>query len=219
MKLTVQQIKVLQDYLHQTLTYREAYDELYDHILSSLEQLPENAVFEEAVNSVIKSDFGDPKNLLKIEKEIKDTLVNESIQRYITYLLSYFKFPAVLGTAFGVWLVYYLLSQVDFNLKVSVALLCIVSFLPGIICLLRLYNTGYILDTTRKSSKDKLFETLASIPIRVSLVIIFVTNVIYKIDNWEDKRYLIIAVFSAGVLYSLALYKLYRDELKIKVIR
>jgi hypothetical protein len=219
MKPTSQQIKVLQDYLHQTLTYREAYDEIYDHILSALEQHPDDVTFEEAVNQVINNDFGGPKNLVKAEKGIKDTLVKDSIQRYIGYLLAYFKFPAVLATALGILLIYYLLAPVTFNFKVIIGLLSLISLTPGIIWMLRLYNTGYILDTTRRSSKDKLFETLAGIPIRVSLAVIFINTVVYKIDSWEDKRYLITAVLSAGILYSLALFKLYKEEFKSKAIR
>jgi hypothetical protein len=84
---------------------------------------------------------------------------------------------------------------------------------------LRLYNTGYILDTTKKSAKDRLFETMAGIPIRVFVVIIvFINTTSRKIWN-VDQHYGVTVLLLLGVVYNIALYKLYKDEFKSAIAK
>ncbi len=107
MKPSEQQLKVLQAYLYKTLSYRETYEEIYDHILSAVEFQPGNISFEDAVNNIIRNDFGSPENLLKIEKDIKNALVKDAVRKYFTYLSACFKFPGMLYTVMGALLTYY----------------------------------------------------------------------------------------------------------------
>ena len=218
MKPTEQQLRVLQDYLHNTLTYRESYEEIYDHILSAIEHQPDNITFEDTINNIIINDFGSHKNLLKIEKAGKDALVKESIRKFLSFFISCFKFPALFSTLTLALAAYYAITQarlIPFTIEMIFALISIV---PGVIYFLRLYNTGYILDTTQKSAKDKLFETMAGIPIRVFVVIIvFINTTSHKI--WQaDQYYSVTVLLLLGVVYNIALYKLYRDEFKTAAI-
>jgi len=213
MKPTAQQIKTLQDYLNQTLIYREAYEEIYDHILTALEHQPDDIPYQEAINNIIRNDFGDPKNLLKVEKSIKAALVNEAIRRYFAYLKSYFAFPGLLYTLISTLLSYYFFSNARLGSISIFWIFAVVLIAPSIIWLMRLYNTGYLLDTTRKSAKDKLFETFTGLPVRVLLV----PFAIFKLTDYKlqsDNYYLIAMFFMIGVIYNLALYQLYKDEFK-----
>ncbi|RYU90202.1 hypothetical protein EWM62_11730 [Mucilaginibacter terrigena] len=212
MKPTEKQLKVLQDYLHNTLTYRESYEEIYDHILSAIEHQPDSIKFEDTINTIIINDFGSHKNLLKIEKAGKDALVKECTSKFLDYFISFFKFPALFYTLIFALAVYYTLTHarlVPFTIETIFALMTIV---PGGIYLLRLYNTGYILDTTRKSAKDRLFETMAGIPIRIFVVVmVFGNTTSYQI--WDaDQFYGITILLLLALVYNIALYKLYKDE-------
>lgn len=212
MKITALQIKALQDYLHETLVYREAYEEIYDHILTALEHQPDNMTYQDAINNIIRNDFGDPKNLLKVERGIKEALVNEAVGKFLVYLRSYFLFPAIFYTIMGALVSYYCFSNSAFGPDVILWIFALLVSAPAVIWLLRLYNTGYILDTTRKSAKDKLFENFTGLPIRVGIIpMVFVSLSNYKL--WQDNNYYFITLFFImGVLYNLALYQLYRDE-------
>jgi hypothetical protein len=213
MKPTELQLKVLQEYLHKILSYRETYEEIYDHILSALEYQPDSISFEEAINTVIKNDFGSPKNLLKIEKAVKDALVKETIGTYMKYFIYYFKVPGLLYTLVVALLSLYFFSQMRFEPTGIVSIVAVVILCPCSIWALRLYNTGYILDTTRKSAKDKLFENMAGLPIRICLIPLMAVNLLpYKM--WDSNYYLITAFFVLGVFYNVALYKLYKREFK-----
>ena len=213
MKPTEQQLKVLQEYLHKALNYRETYEEIYDHILSALEYQPDIISFEEAINIVIKNDFGSPKNLLKIEKAVKDALVKETIGTYMKYFSYYFKVPGLLYTLVVALLSFYFFSQMRPEPTCVVGAVAVIILCPCLIWALRLYNTGYILDTTRKSAKDKLFENMAGLPIRICLIPLMAVNLLhYKI--WDSNYYLITAFFVLGIFYNVALYKLYKREFK-----
>jgi hypothetical protein len=224
MKPDQQQIKVLQDYLHETLTYREAYEEIYDHILTALEHQPDNISYQDAINNIIRNDFGDHKNLLKIEKVNKAALVKESLNKYVSFFLSYFTFPRVIYTAIYGLLIYYFLTRVNLGMVVMVSILLIITIVvPGVIVMVRLFNTGYFLDTTRKSARDKMFENFAGAPVRVLIALhtwIFATSsgYGYKISNfgaWYNLHpYTITIILMLCTIYNLALYKLYKDEFK-----
>ena len=217
MKPTQQQLKVLKDYLHKTLNYRETYEEIYDHVLSAVEHQPSDISFEDAINNVIRTDFGSPKNLLKIEKANKNALVKETLNTYMRYFGYYFKLPGLLYTLVVALLSYYFFSQVKFAPAAVVGMFTLIALFPGIIWLLRLYYTGYVLNTTQKSAKDKLFENMAGLPVRICLVPLVIINLFhYKI--WDSNNYyLITGFFVLGVFYNVALYKLYKREFKSAV--
>jgi hypothetical protein len=214
MKPTEHQQKILQGYLHKTLNYRETYEEIYDHILSAVEHQPDNISFEDAINNIIKNDFGSPKNLLKIEKANKDALVKETINTYMKYFFGYFKFPGLLYMLVIALLSFYFFSQMKFEPIAIAGVFALIAFFPSIIWLLRLYYTGYILNTTQKSAKDKLFENMAGLPIRAGLIPIFVVNISHH-KIWDSNNYYLITTFFVlGIFYNVALYKLYKHEFR-----
>jgi sterol desaturase/sphingolipid hydroxylase (fatty acid hydroxylase superfamily) len=105
-----------------------------------------------------------------------------------------------------------------FATEVIIALLAV---MPGLIYLLRLYNTGYILDTTQKSARDKLFETLAGIPIRLFVVVNLFIPMINGSDKWlwlQATPYTLTISLLLLTLYNLSLYKLYKDEFRVSAI-
>lgn len=215
MKPDSRQIKILQDYLHKTLTYRESYEEIYDHILSALEHQPADISFQDAINVIIINDFGGHRNLLKVEKAHKDALVNDMYKKYRSYLVSYFKVPNLFYLLLAVGPTCYGFAQI----RVSTSLIIVMAFLlilaPYIIYLLRLYDTGYILGTTQKSAKDKSFEILASIPVRFFVIVnafaIWSGEGFYKVFLGTN-NYLLAVWLLIAILYNLSLYKLYKNE-------
>lgn len=119
----------------------------------------------------------------------------------------------------GALLAYYIFSHVELSPNAIWGLFALVIFTPGIICLLRLYDTGYILDTTRRSAKDKLFENLAGLPIRICLIPIIVTN-LAQFKIWESSNYYVLTIFFVlGVFYNIALYKLYKREFEKAAVK
>lgn len=219
MKPTEEQIITLQKYLHDTLSYRETYEEIYDHILSAMEFQPAGLSFQDAVNNIIRDDFGGVKNMVKIERASKNALVNQSLNKYLRFVGLYFKLTflpyAVLGCALG----YYFLLKISVSLVVIESALAVLTIVvPGIIYNVRLFNTGYFLNTTRRSAKDKLFENLAGGPVRLFIVLNFWVSRTSTFNEWfASHPYIITMVIAVCTIYNLALYRLYRDEFKMAI--
>ncbi|MGY4539698.1 hypothetical protein ACVW0P_004137 [Mucilaginibacter sp. UYNi724] len=218
MKPTDKQLKVLQDYLNKTLNYRETYEEIYDHILSAVEYQPGNISFEDAINNIIRNDFGSSSNLLKTERISKKALVKDYLRKFARYFVECFKFPAMLYIVGLAIVIYYFFSQMKFDLFAVECIFACVIIIPGVIYLMRLYQTGYILGTTKKSAKDRLFETLAGMPLRIFIIlIIWVNSPYYKI--WPSTNYYSVTILLiVSIIYNITLYKLYRSEFKTKAI-
>jgi hypothetical protein len=210
----------LQKYLHDSLRYRETYEEIYDHILSAIAYQSDNISFEDAINNIICNDFGGSKNLVKIENESKCALVKESFNKYLLFLIGFFKFPALLYTIAGSLLGYYILLQVNLSvvvLEIFLAVLTIV--IPWLIAMIRLYNTGYILDTKRKSARDKMFENLAGGPVRLFIILNIWIIKTSSYGVWIGTHpFAITLVLLLCTVYNLALHKLYKDEFKSVLI-
>jgi hypothetical protein len=131
MKPTEKQLKVLQDYLQDTLTYRESYEEIYDHILSAIENQPDNIRFQDAINNIIINDFGSHKNLLKVEKAGKDALVKDSIRKFLGYFIAWFKFPALLYTLMFALAAYYMQTHTRVNTLSIDVIFALISIVPA----------------------------------------------------------------------------------------
>jgi len=216
MKPTAQQVKNLQEYLHDTLTYRETYEEIYDHILTALEHQSEGVSYQDAINNIIRNDFGGAENLLKIEKVNKSALVDESLKKYMGFFKGYFKSLGIIYTGSATLLIYYFLSHVSLSVMFFELILAVLTLLiPVSIAVMRLFNTGYFLDTTRKSARDKMFEYFAGGPSRLLIILniwAFKTSVL---GVWFNAHpYIVTLVIMVCAIYNLALYKLYKDEFK-----
>ncbi|OOQ56429.1 hypothetical protein [Mucilaginibacter pedocola] len=216
MKPTEAQKLSLQTYLHDTLSYRETYEEIYDHILSAMEFQPEGVSFEDAINNIIRNDFGGAKNLVKIETESKNAMVKEGLNKFLRFVTQYFKLPLLLYTVLATVQTYYFLSKINPGAIAIEAILVLLTMLvPCAIHLLRLYNTGYLLSTTRKSARDKMFDNLAAGPIRLLLLLnVWIANTSTFNEWFGSHPYIITMVLLVCTVYDLALYQLYTDEFK-----
>lgn len=156
MKPTLQQTQLLQKHLRDTLNYRENFEEIYDHILSAVENDRANVSFEEAVNTVINNDFGGANGLLKIEKEYYSSAVYEVIGQQWQHFMANFKFPQVLYSLL-LWVgVYYSMLRFTAQSYIVVGLIFALIMVPGIFVLTRYFKIGYVLRIPRNQLKIKL---------------------------------------------------------------
>ncbi|MBK0378144.1 hypothetical protein [Mucilaginibacter segetis] len=216
MKPDKKQLKFLQDYLQRKLTYRETFEEIYDHILSAIEQLPQQIQFEVAVNKILQTDFGGYDNLGKVEMASKKALVKESFKKFTVLFTAYFKFPYVLYTGGFFVLVYYLASHVKLEPMLLEGIFALSIVFPGIVTLIRLYYTGYTFLSTKKSARDRLFNNLGGIPVRIFVLInlfIFGTPL-----GWIATGAIGISILlTLALVYNFAFYKLYKAEFKMSI--
>lgn len=116
MKLTEEQLVLLTETLNDRLKYSETYDEVYDHVLTALEDVDDSIPLGEAVNTIMLNDFGGFKGLRKIENERRWTVARQMISKQLLFFADYLKFPLLPLTILLYVILYYCMVRWQFNL-------------------------------------------------------------------------------------------------------
>lgn len=218
MKPTLQQEEILKKYLREALLYRETYEEVYDHILTALEQKPKELLFQEAINQILNNDFGGGKGLVEMEKKCYQYVVDEILSQLWKYFKSNFKFPNLFYTLILVLTTYFIVSKIAVASFIILFLFFVGMVVPGIIMLIRYYFIGYFTLDTKKSIKDKIMGKIAGkCSSFLTLIMLFLSNKKHvDIDFWLLNYTIIFALaISLFILYILSFIKLSREEFKV----
>jgi hypothetical protein len=215
MKPTSQQIQLLKKYLRDTLSYRETYEEIYDHILSAIENCTADVSFEEAVNGIINSDFGGVKGLVKIEKQYYSSAVEEVISQQWYNFVGNFKFPQLIYSLVLLGSIFYGMLYFTAQSYITVGLIFALVMVPGVFVIVRYFMIGYALKDTKRSIKDKIIGQVASKPL-----LVFNPGVVFLIGKnqvslWLNTHPFIVSLLLFTVtLYVIAFVKLCRHDFK-----
>jgi len=107
MKPTESQEALIGQILHRFVKYKDAYDEVYDHVLSSLEDFPDNIRFADAVHRIIEDDLGGADGLKALEKHRIWFAIREFVKEYLINLFKSLTSVIVLPLASFTYLFYY----------------------------------------------------------------------------------------------------------------
>jgi hypothetical protein len=158
---TPEEKKWLRNYLYQVMDYRETFEEVYDHMLLALEDLPRPQFFETAVMNVIDSNFGGNEGLSTLEASYRQSVDEMASTQFKNNFRRWFDYPLVIITAsVFTGLVYLELSPVKTALAL-VLFFAVLLILPVIICAVRATRLGYQYAEAKASIKDDIFRRLA----------------------------------------------------------
>jgi hypothetical protein len=213
---TSNQDKELRTYLRKVFVYRETYEEVYDHIISAVNEKPEDISFEQAVNNVINEDFGGHKNLVNIEANSKAAIKKDIRRQQSAYFWSFFKFPNLIYVLIFALVLYRLLALMPLTSNVIRGMFLVLSFLPWLAMPVRYYLTGYLLGDTKRSVKDNAMSNWSMIPFQVFCAgnVLMVINKDYHFTNGLN-LYCITVGIVLFAIYTLAFFKLSRAEFKV----
>ncbi|GAA4097037.1 hypothetical protein [Mucilaginibacter panaciglaebae] len=107
MKPTTSQEELIGQILRRFVKYKDTYDEAYDHILSSLEALPNGSDFRNSIHHIIENELGGPKGLKSLEKQRIWFGIREFIIEYFDNLLKLLTSILTLPLAACTYLFYY----------------------------------------------------------------------------------------------------------------
>jgi hypothetical protein len=220
MKPTAQQDILLRRYLRETLRYRETYEEVYDHILSALERDACTGTLEEAVNQILREDFGGYDQLKKMEYKAKGIAIADGVQKFMVFFVDYFRWPRIAYTLGFAVLIYFTLGQVALTSIMFEAIFAVIILMPGILSLRRYYVVGYLFRDTKKSIRDDIFARIAMVPTR--LFVFLGLGIIISMDKghniWTNATPAVLtALYVLSAIYLLALVRLYKDEFKMSI--
>ena len=223
MKLTLQQEENLKTYLRKELSYRETYEEVYDHILTALEQKPKEIPFQDSINQIISNDFGGGKGLVEMEKKCYQLVEDEANSQQWNYFKSNFRFPNLIYTLILFLTFCFIVSKFTIAPFIILFLIFIGILIPIIFMLIRYYFIGYFTLDTKKSIKDKIMWKIA---LKYTNLITFI--LIYKKDikifnSWINDYPILVPLVALTIicylLYITSFVKLSRDEFKFYTAR
>jgi hypothetical protein len=220
MKPTEQQDILLRKYLRDMMRYRETYEEVYDHVLTALEQREYTGTLEEAVNQILREDFGGYDQLLKMESKAKSIALNDGVAKYIGFYFAYFKWPNMLYTIGMAVLIYFTLAQIRLAPIVVEGIFAVIILMPAILSLRRYYMVGYLFRDVKRSIRDDIFARIAMVPTR--LFVFLALGIVISMDKGRDiwahaNPTILTVLYTASAIYLLSIIKLYRDEFKMSI--
>lgn len=125
-----EQQEFIKDKLLGRFKCRETYEELYDHVLTALAAVPDDAPFFEAVNNIIENDLGGAKAIRLIESKYIKIAIKECILNYfrcIGQCLTSFLVLSIIALT----IIYYLLMQHEwFNAVIGQVITSFIILLP-----------------------------------------------------------------------------------------
>lgn len=126
-----EQEEFIKDKLPGRFKCRETYEELYDHVLTALAAVPDDAPFFEAVNDIIENDLGGAKAIRLIESKYIKIVIKEYVTDYFRCirqcLTSFLVLPIIAAT-----ITYYLLMQHEwFNAVIGQVMTQFVILIPA----------------------------------------------------------------------------------------
>lgn len=135
-----EQQEFIKDKLLGRFKCRETYEELYDHVLTALEAVPDDASFFDAVNNIIEHDLGGAKAIRSIEAKYFKIAIKESITDYFRCvgecLTSFLILPIIALT-----IMYYLLMQhVWFNAVIGQVITSFIILIPASVTVVNKLN-------------------------------------------------------------------------------
>ena len=220
MKPTAEQDILLKKYLREVLRYRETYEEVYDHVLTALERDVYTGTLEEAVNQILREDFGGYDQLQQMESKAKKSAIAESNTTYIRFYFSYFNWPKLPYTLLFGLILYFSLSQISLSPAICLGVIMLAMLSPAVLAWRRNYRIGYLFTDIKKSIRDDVFVSISSIPNRLFVFL----GIGVTIQIGSGKNILIYAtptvltiLYTLLTIYILSLIKLYRHEFKTTV--
>jgi len=135
MKLTTDQEELIGQLLRRYVKYRDTYNEVYDHVLSSLDAMPDDVRFADALRDIVENELGGAKGLKALEKQRIWFDLREFVKEYFNNLLKSFTSIIILPLTVSTYLFYcsieseWLDQQAarSFVAKTPIVMLCIVS--------------------------------------------------------------------------------------------
>jgi len=151
MKLNQEQTATIQQLVYNEVQYNETYLELYDHVITALENQGPITDLQKAYAQILDQDFGGHGNISKMEEKQKRLLSKEISNAKWRMFASLFKMPFLPVTLLVMGSVYYFTSK-------NLYLVPLISILIGVIMLPPLFIIGgnFLVGLKRKFIKTSI---------------------------------------------------------------
>jgi hypothetical protein len=219
MMITQAQQENIKEILWHNLKFRETFDELYDHILTSIErtETDDKLPYEIAID-IIKNEFGGWEKLKELETSGQKEIQKHLRKKLWELMKGYFRFPLIMFTLLASGSFYYVADHL--SRKIIVLMMFLAVMMPLLMCYkiipfpLKRWSKKY-----KASIKESVAENIARIGLSLFNCLMFIPQLFVKEGN-----YLVVNNMHASVLalaaviyitYSLSAIKLFQEDLKV----
>lgn len=216
MILTSEQILTIEQKLSYAVKYQETYDELYDHVISTIENL-DGVYTDVTLDGVIESGFGGYNNLKAIERN-SAKIAGKAMQiRHWQNINCFFNWPTVLLTTIITIIGYYICID-SLNRKHLLQFTTTCAALPLLYLafkmMLNKYKAWYLNDYKKPSIKDSYIFMAAILSNSIINVLTFVANRTVIMNGAIS-----LLIFVCYVIYVMSFFKLYREAYRLNFAR
>lgn len=195
--------------------------------MTALEQKSLEVSFQDAVNNIIKDDFGGGKGLIAMEKKCLESAADEANSQQWDYFKSNFRFPNIVSTTMLILIVSLSIRYIPFSPYIIVVLFTFAIVIPNTFMLIRYYYIGYCTKDTKTSIKDQIMRKIAGrswLLFNPGLITFssryLKDNKSFNLNLWVFEHDLIVSIVAVClILYVLSFIKLSRQELKVYMIK
>lgn len=220
MELTQVQKEEIKAYIIDVPRYRETYNEVYDHILNSLEDNPGSYSINEVI-SIINNDFGGFYAIVEQEKIYQQQLHKRYNRLFLLEMLNTFKWPGIIN---NLCLVALCLILYNYNKDISTNLKPVI--LGSAICFVVVLVFGHvrIYINKRKYSKYSILDNYMRFECSFGVIMMnFVLHTFIGKANWfnlseSGKSIAILFLFFFCSVYVRAFVKFYNQKFKVLAV-
>ncbi len=219
MIVTQAQQESIREVLWHNLKFKETFDELYDHILTSIEhnQTSEKLPYEIAAD-IIKKEFGGWEKLQELEVLRQKKIQSQLRRKLWSFMKGYFRFPLIVFTLLASGSFYY---AVDHLPRKVMMLVLIGTVITPFIMWCRIAPRNRWSKRYKASIKENAAEYIGTLGFGLFNCLMFVpqlvTGVNYMVFNNIHTSVLALAAVVYTV-YSLSAIRLFQEDLNVSVV-
>jgi hypothetical protein len=218
MIITAQQQEELRIILSDYTKYKETYSEVYDHVLSALEEQNDSldTSFEQKVNKVLDTDFGGLSQLPVMEKQRVKWINNQIAKKQLYFAAAFFNSPLIICTIIAGIAIYQLASTKLLSIALLISIYVMLT--PTIIVGFRMVNNAFI-KQGKPSIKSNMFNQMGI----YGVILYNAVNPHLITDHLRLKTpdtlhlMLVTGLIMFYFIYGLSFIRLYRSELKLQL--
>lgn len=218
MKPNQEQLTTIENILGDVSKYRETYEELYDHILSALDAVPDDEPFVDALYHIVENELGGGRGIGKMEEKYRKAAVKGVAKVYFKYFGQYLVSPYIIILIALTWGFYLIVDGRMINQAYTITILCFATN-----TLLMKARSYFIRKARKDTSYGKssvisiIYPYIAMLPMCLFIVfsIVYLPLRNFNLISQDALIFMYPTVFFINLVNMLAYYRLCKDEFKI----
>jgi len=220
MMITQAQQENIKEILWHNLKFRETFDELYDHILTSIErtETDEKLPYEIATD-ILKNEFGGWEKLKELETSRQKEIQKHLRKKLWELMKGYFRFPLIMFTLLASGSFYYAADHLPRKV-IMLVLFCTV--MSPFIMWCRIAPINRWSKKYKASIKENIGERIGTLGFSFFNCFMFIPQLFTDQDSFSVINHLHASVLALVaviyITYSLSAIRIFQEDLKVSLV-